>query len=81
MIIAWRACHSSVGENWAICGVAMIVIGCCFSQTAFYAWWTLRTANINFAMIGSLLYSLGIIFLIYCSARADSLHCEKQKEG
>ena len=57
-------------------GILCVVSGFVFNQAAFYAWWTLKTGNANFTMIGSLTYSLGLLILIYdrCTKR------QKQKE-
>ena len=46
-------------------GILCVVCGIVFNQAAFYTWWTLKTGNANFTMIGSLVYSLGLLVLIY----------------
>lgn len=49
-------------------GILITLTGFVFNQAAVYAWWTLRIGNANFAMIGSLLYSVGLIVLICYNA-------------
>ena len=57
-------------------GILLVISGFVFNQAAFYAWWTLKTGNANFTMIGSLAYSLGLLILIYDRCTKG----QKQKE-
>lgn len=51
-------------DKLANAGILVTITGFVFNRAAFYSWWILRTGNANFAMIGSLLYSVGLITLI-----------------
>jgi hypothetical protein len=46
--------------------IAILMIGSAFvfSNAAFEAWWAMGTGNANFAMVGSLIYSGGLLVLL-----------------
>lgn len=67
-VLAWFSSKILIWANGgtiANAGILIALMGFVFNQAAVYAWWNLRIGNANFAMIGSLLYSIGLITLIY----------------
>jgi hypothetical protein len=44
--------------------ILLIASGFVFAQSAFVAWWGMGTGNANFAMVGCLIYTVGLIVLI-----------------
>jgi hypothetical protein len=45
--------------------ILLIASGFVFSHAAIHAWWTMGIGNANFAMTGSLIYTTGLILLLY----------------
>jgi hypothetical protein len=50
----------------------LLLIGFWLNQAAFYAWWSMGIGNANFPMIGSILYTIGIIVLLFHFTRDKS---------
>lgn len=66
-VIPWLNTSTTVNT-----GILTSLVGLVFFQSSCHAWWTLRTGNANFALVGSALYTIGLMLMLY--ARTDNSH-------
>jgi hypothetical protein len=53
--------------------VLLLATGFVCNGAAMYAWWAMRIGNANFVMVGSLLYTAGLLVLLHhCAARGKN---------